>query len=57
MNTTAQIEAEILDLQEQLEELRESGESLEDVLAEALEISDKIKRLERKISVKGVRHD
>lgn len=42
---TAQIEAEILDLQEQLDELRESGESLEDVLAEALEISDKIKRL------------
>lgn len=49
MNAIANLEAEILELQDELDDLRESGECLEDVLRQALEISDKIKRLEREI--------
>lgn len=49
MNTTAKLEAEIIDLQDELAELEESCDDLEGVLDRALEISDKIKRLEREI--------
>lgn len=50
MNTTATLEAEIVGLQELLDDLEESCDYLEYTLNRALEISDKIKRLEREIS-------
>lgn len=50
MNTTATLEAEIVGLQELLDDLEESCDDLEDILEQTLEISDKIKRLEREIS-------
>lgn len=50
MNTTATLEAEIVGLQELLDDLEESCDDLEDILEQALEISDKIKRMELEIS-------